>query len=346
MKITGYSDSLRITLNSGRDIGSLLKGVAVGDRVEAKIISRDGNVALLDIAGKRIRADFTAGIPAGSAVELILSEKSRSSAVFRLPTPGNASELPLLLKQYFMAGDKIPDRGMFAELWRLISGGRADLSEINLFLAGIKKDHLKEKNYSELINRLNFLKVPVQTLTDISLIAAMKLPAALFQAVLFFMEKAGKKHGFAAGDERIDDILHDIENLDDELFSDLLKLLAAPDTDDKGYGKFPVNDEGDFSGFEYIYTEDSFFLTFSLSQLGRISMLIRSEKGHTSISIGAENDRAVEMLEADSQELKKSLEQNGVSTGSVGFFNTKKVVDKLHVLCGDFQLKSGLDVKI
>ncbi len=333
-------------MNSGRDIGTLLKGISAGDRVEARIISREGNVALLDIAGKRIRADFTAGIPAGNIVELVLSEKSRSSAVFRLQVSGSASDLPLFLKQYFLAGDKVPDRGMAAELWRLVSANRSDLTEINLFLAGIKKDHLKEKNLSDLINRLKFLKVPGQTLTDISLAAAMKLPAAVFSAILFFMEKTGKKHGFTAGNERIDEILSDIEGLDDELFTDLLKLLVSPDRDDEGYGGFPFPEDGDFSEFEYVYKNDSFFMTFSLSELGRVSLLIRSESGHSAISIGAENDRAVSMLEAGSDELRSSLRQNGVETRAVSFFNTKKVVDKLHMLCSDFQLKSGIDVKI
>ena len=346
MKITGFSDSPRITLNSGRDIGSLLKGISVGDRVEARIVTREGNVALLDIAGKRIRADFTAGIPAGNTVELVLSEKSSAGAVFRLPASGGTPDLPVFLKQYFMAGDKVPDRGMIAELWRIVSGNRGSLTDINLFLSGIKKDHLKEKNFSDLLNRLNLLKVPGQTLTDISLIAVMKLPAAVFSAIIFFMEKTGRKHGFTADDGRIDEILHDIEDIDDELFTDLLKLLAAPGMDNEGYGEIPANEDGDFTGFEYIYKNGSFFMTFSLSELGRISLFMRTENGHFTLSIGAENDRAVEMLERDSEQLKSSLLLNGVEARAVSFFNTKKVVDKLHMLCSDFQLKSGLDVKI
>lgn len=346
MKITGFSDSLRITSGTGRDIGSLLKGISVGDHVEARIISREGNIALLDLAGKRLRADFTAGIPAGSTVELVLSEKSSTGAVFRLPDKAGSPDFPLFLKQYFMTGDRFPDRGTIADLWRLVSGHRADLAEINLFLAGIKKDHLKEKNLTDLINRLHSLKVPEQTLTDISLAAAAKLPATLYSAILFFMEKTGRKHGFTAGDDRIDEILRDIDGLEDELFTDLLKLLAAPDMDDEGHGVFHFPESGDFSRFEYVYNRDSFFMTFSLSELGRICLLIRSEGGHTDLNIGAEKDHSVEMLERDQEELRSLLRQNGDQVRTISFFNTKKVVDKLHKFCRDFQLKSGIDVKI
>lgn len=346
MKITGYGDSLRITSTTGRDIGSLLKGISVGDRVEARIITREGNVALLDITGRRIRAEFTAGIPSGNSVELELSGKNKSSAVFRLHVPGGASELPVFLKQYFMAGDKAPDRETAAGLLRLFSGKGADLTEINLFLAGIKKDHLKEKNFSDLINRLKFLKVPGQTLTDISLAAAIRLPAPVFSGILFLMEKAGRKHGFAAGDERIDEILHDMEALDDGLFTDLLKLLTEPVPENEGCGRFPVFDDGEHPGVEYVYKNGSFFMTFSLSELGRICLFIRSENGHTAISIGAEDDRPVEMLKMDSDALENLLRQNGAEIRMISFFNTKKVVDKLQMLCRDFQLKRGLDVRI
>ncbi len=346
MKITGYGDSLRITSGPGRDIGSLLKGISVGDRVEARIISREGNIALLDIAGKRIRADFTTGIPAGNIVELVLSEKNSTGALFRLPPRADASELPALLKQFFLAGDGVADRGTIAELWRFVSSNRAGLAEINLFLAGIKKDNLKENKISDLINRLKNLKVPLQTLTDISLAAAAKLPAPLFSAILYLMERSGRKQGLTAGDERIDEILGDIEVLDDGLFTDLLKLLAEPGPDKAGYGRFTLPGENESSGLEYIYRDNTFFITFSLSELGRLGLLIRSEKGHTAISIGAESDRAVEKLEANMDQLKQSLHQNGVATGQITFFNTKKVIDKLYMLCSDFQLISGLDVKI
>lgn len=346
MKITGYSDSLRITSGTGRDIGSLLKGISVGDRVEARIITREGNLALLDIAGKRIRAEFTAGIPSGNIVELELSGKSKNSAVFRLHVPGGASDLPVFLKQFFMAGDKIPDRETAAGLLRLLSGNRADITDINLFLAGIKKDNLKEKKFSDLINRLKILKVPGQTLTDISLAAAMKLPAAVFSSILFIIEKSGKKHGFTAGDERIDEILHDIENLDDELFTNLLKLLAEPVPENEGCGSFPFFEEGEIPGIEYVYKNDSFFMTFSLSEVGRICLFIRSDSGHAAMSIGADNDRAVETLKMDSEALEDLLRQNGAEIRMISFFNTKKVIDKLQMLCRDFQLKSGLDVRI
>ena len=346
MKIRGYGDSIRLTSIPGRDIASLLRGISPGDRVEARIISREGNIALLDIAGKRIRADFTTGIPAGNIVELVLSEKSRTGALFRLPPGADASELPALLKQFFLTGDRVADRATVAELWRLLTSGRAGLAEINLFLAGIKKDNLKENKISELVNRLKNRKVPLQTLIDISLVEAAKLPAPIFSAILYLMERSGRKQRLAAGDERIDEILKDIEVLDDRLFTDLLKLLTEPGPDKEGYGWFTLPGENESSELEYIYRDNTFFITFSLSELGRLGLLIRSEKGYTAISIGAENDRAVEEIEANINELKRALHKNGVDAGQITFFNAKKVLDKLYMLCNDIHLTSGLDVKI
>ena len=347
MKITGYSNSLRVTLNSGRDIGALLKGISVGDRVPARIVSREGNIALLDLAGRRIRAEFTGGIPEGNTVDLILSEKGKKSAVFRLPAADSTSRLTEFLKQFFMTGVKTADRAMIAELLRFISGKSTDLGEINIFLAGMKKDQPKEKKFSDLINRLISLNVPEQTLSDLGLMAAMKLPAPLFSAILFLMEKTGRKREFAADNERLDDILRDVEEwCDDGLFAQLLEFLAGPQMKGEGYGSLPFPGGEEFTGFDFIFKEDMFFMSFSLSALGRISLFIRMEKGRASLSIGAENDRAVAMLEKDYEELAGSLKRSGTEFDAIRFFNTKKVIDKLRVLCSDFQLKSGIDVKI
>lgn len=348
MKITGYGDSLSITLRSGRDLGSLLKGISAGDSVKAVIVSREGNIALLDMAGKRIRAEFTAGIPAENVITLILTEKNSESAIFRLVERESGKELQEFLKSNFLFSDKAQGREFIAGLARFLGKGSADLYSINLFLSGYKKDKEKESGITELINRLILRNVPGRMLNDLLLMAALRLPPPLLSALMYLMERNGKKTGIFASDPDSRGLSGAIEELpvEEGLYADILNLITGPGQDSNGYGDFPFPDGEGYARLDYIAQGDSLFLDFSLSALGRISALIRSGNNSVSIIIGSDRDDALKLLEEESRELVRSLNRNGIADATVSFHNTKKMIDKLRILCADSNNKSAFDIKI
>ncbi len=348
MKISGYSDLSSITLRAGRDIASLLKGVSAGDMVSARIVTREGNIALLDIAGRRLRAEFTGGIPAESTVNLVLAEKGKDFAVFRPAERLIDSGLEHFIRQNFFSFDPSHERGVLSELMRLLGRSGIDLMDINLFLSGIKKDKPKEDRLSDLINRLIGINFPKEALADLVLMASLKLSPGMLSLLAYVMERAGMKPGILHGDDGSEALNGFVEGLlpGDEFFNDILEMLISPDSGNEGYGGFPIPDGEGFSKFRYVTRGNELFMNFSLSALGSMNVFIKSVNRCFTVSIGCDREESVEALEKSSGELRRVMSENGIHETVIGFFSSKKMIDKLRELCVAFHEKSGLDLKI
>jgi len=75
MKVGDSGKTLSVNLKSSREISDVVRRLKIGDTVAAKIIKSQGNEAVIDINGKRLRADFINGVPDKKVIQLILTDK-------------------------------------------------------------------------------------------------------------------------------------------------------------------------------------------------------------------------------------------------------------------------------
>jgi hypothetical protein len=349
MKITG-NQGLFINISAGRESISLLKNVNPGDLISAAVIHREGHKALLEIGGKVITAEFTNGVPQDKIINLILTAKSSEKIVFTLKENETADKVFKHLSIFSMQPEEEFKKISLQNFARYINTGRSDLMDINLFLLGLKKDRGKEKKDVNLFRNLLQKGIPHQTLIDLSYILYSRYNPVLFQAYQFLLNITGKNSTlFKKNDpdsikEAIDTVCEYLE--DDTLdFSVMFDLLFDDHENNNLYGGIALPDNENFSNLEYVLLNNSIFLKFELSSTGIMEVFIRSDKESVLINFLSEKDDVIQFIEENEVVLKNMLEQKGIKKSIIGYYNTKKVVDKINLWCLNFYTKSKFNVK-
>jgi len=133
---------------------------------------------------------------------------------------------------------------------------------------------------------------------------------------------------------------------DDTDFSLMLDLIFDDDKNSGKYGELVYPDEENFSGIEYVLKGDSVFLNFELSALGELGVFVRSGKEQVVINFLSGKGETLQFIGENESVLKKMLEQNGVKKSLIGYFDSKKIVDKIKLWSLDFYMKSEFNVKV
>jgi len=350
MKITG-NHGISVNISTVRELGSLLKNINPGDSISANVIRSEGNKALLDLGGHVITAEFTNGVPREKTIELVLTSKNSEMVQFSLKENDPADKLFRFLSPFLLIHEDEVKQNSLQNLARFISTGKPDLSDINLFLLGLKRDERKDKNISSLFNRLLLKGVPFQTLVDLSYIVYSKYNPVLFAAYQHMLNIAGRKPLHAQREsmssfEDAAEFLCSIVKEDDTDFYLMLDLIFDEDKNREIYGELAFPDEDTFSRIEYILKENSIFLKLELSAAGQLGVFVKSEKEAVTINFLSGKDDFLVYIKEREDSLKEMLGDNGIKKSIIGYFDSKKIVDKLELWSLDFYTKSGFNIKV
>lgn len=349
MKISA-NQGISVNISAVRELGSLLKNINPGDSVSASLIRSEGSKALLDIGGKIITAEFTNGVPRDKIIELVLTAKSPEKIQFALKENDPSEKIMKFLLPFSILQEDDVKKSTLQNFARFINTSKPDLLEINLFLLGLKKDGQKEKNARSIFNHLLQKGVAFQTLVDLSYLIYSKYNPVLFMSYQYMLNLTGRKP-FNPGKENSSSFEDDMENLCNILsddvsdFSVMLKLIFDDHKNSEIYGDLIYPEDESFCGVEYIVKDDSVFLQFDLSAAGVLDVFIKSDKEQVLINFLSGKEEFLSFIKESERILKDMLEQNGIKKSVIGYFDSKKIVDKLELWSLDFYTKSGFNVK-
>jgi len=350
MKITGNS-GISVNISQVRELGSLFKNINPGDLISASVIRSEGNKALLEIGGRIISAEFTNGVPREKIIDLELTAKSQEKLQFALKGNETGNKIFNFLSHFSIMQEDDIQKSSLQNLARFINTAKPDLTEINLFLLGLKKDDRKEKNGASFFNNLLQKGVPLQTLIDLSYLIYSRYNPVLFMSYQYMLSMTGKKplqsknEDQKSFEEEIDNFCGILKD-DDRDFYIMLDLIFDEDVNSEIYGELAFPEDGHFSQIEYIMRGNSIFLKFELSSVGNISAFIRSGEELVLINFLSPKEEVLQFLEENESILKRMLEQNGVKKSVIGYFDSKKIVDKIDLWSLDFYTKSKFNVKV
>jgi hypothetical protein len=349
MKISA-NQGISVNISALRETGLLLKNIKPGDTVAAVILRSEGSRASLDIGGRVITAEFTNGVPAEKNIELVLTFKNAEKVQFSLKEGGFEDKIIKYIAPFSVMHDNEPDSNSLRSLARFIFTSKPDLADINLFLAGYKKDKQKDKSGSSFFNNILKKGVPFQTLIDLAYVVYSRYNPVLFAAYRNMLFLTGKKD-FNSGKRDLSEFENGMDSLfdamkdDDSDFSLMLDLVSDENKRREKYGELVFPEEESFSTVEYIINGDSVFLRFNLSTAGEVSVLVKTLKDTVLINFLVFKDDVLQFLEQNEKDLRQMLEQNGIKKTIIGYFDSKKVVDKIKLWSIDFHTKYGFNAK-
>ena len=348
MKITGNT-GVSLSISQVRELGSLLKNIHPGDSISAAVIRSEGNKAALEIGGRIITAEFTNGVPRDKIIELVLTAKTPDKIQFSLKENEVSDRIFRFLAPFALTHEEEIKNSSLQNLARFINLTKPDLTEINMFLMGLKKEEKKDKTGAAFFNHLLQKGIPFQSLIDLSYIIYSKYNPVLFMSYQYLLAMAGKKTFYFKNDDSlsIEDAMDDLCNAlkDDDLdFSLMLDLILDEHKNSEIYGNMAFPEDEDFSNIEYIIKDESLFLKFDLSS-GVLGVFVKSDKERILINFFLEKEEFLSFIKENDGVLKEMLERNGVKKSVVGYFDSKKIVDKIELWSADFYTKSGFNVK-
>jgi viroplasmin and RNaseH domain-containing protein len=190
-----------------------------------------------------------------------------------------------------------------------------------------------------------------QALVDLAYIIYSRYNPVIYRAFKYLLNITGKKTGFlhdedTASMKKTTDSLCNILNEEDTDFSVMLDLIFDDDKDNMSYGRMAVPDGEKFTDAEFVLHNESVFLKLDLSATGLLEVFVRSDKDSVLINFFTEKEDVLKFLEGSKDILKKMLEQAHVKKSTIGYYNSKKVVEKINLWCVNFYTKSGFNIKV
>lgn len=339
-----------INLSSAKEPDALIKNMNPGDSITASVIRSEGNKALLDIGGRIIKADFTNGVPKENSLVLVLTSKTHENIQFSLKDNDNSEKIFRILSPFSILNDDAAKNISLQNLGRFINNSKPDMMDINLFLLGFKKDEQKGKSNTLLFNHLLQKGISFQTLIDLSYIIYSKYNPVLFMSYQFMLAMAGKKalDSFKKSSLMLENTLDHLCKIlkdDTSYFSLMFDLLFDETKTREIYGEMVFPDDGYFSSIEYILNGNSVFLKFNLSATGILEVLIKSDFETVLINFLTVKEDLIPYLKENEGVLKNMLKQNSVKKSVIGYFDSKKIVEKIEIWSLDFNTKSEFNIK-
>ncbi len=348
MKVGDSGKTLSVNLKSSREISDVVRKLKIGDTVAAKIIKSQGNEAVLDINGKRLKADFINGIPDKNIIQLILTDKSSLNVVFKLADAGTHDSVSRLLQSFSLLSDSDTGKISLHSFIKYITSGNPDIFDLNLFLLGLRKGDKKISGQEKLFQMLMQKGLSLSSLNYINYILSSDTPFLLIMHLLNnFSEKKKSYPDEKEKDKAEKELLEILEQDDDgEITEKIIDLFIKNGTENPDYSEIMLPKEDGFVKIDYIIYNKSFLCTIDLTFLGEIDIIIKDHENFNEILLFTEKNEAELMLSENRKALTDLLELNNVKNAVIHVLNRKKMVDKLSLWASDFYTKSGFDVKV
>lgn len=347
MKVGESGKILSVNLKNNRGISEVVKNLKIGQTVSARIIKSQGNEAIIDINGKRLRADFVKGVPDKKVIQLILTDKSSLNVVFKLADAGSGDPFSKIFPSLTLFPKSEIENISLHSLVKFIASSAPDIFELNLFLLGLKKEDKKESGQDRFYKMLLGKGLSLSSIRYISYVLSANTPLVFishFINTLGWKKKDDEKE--KTGEEAEKEFLEILEQGGNEIVECAIEVFAKEAWNNPLYSSASVPYEEDFIEFDYIYYNDSFLCTIDLTFLGQIDIIVRDYNKVNEITFFPVKNETELYLNMGKNDLIDLLELNDIKNVVIHVYNRKKMVDKLSLYATDFYHKSGFDVKV
>ncbi|MCU0848242.1 MAG: hypothetical protein MUD12_10175 [Spirochaetes bacterium] len=311
-----------IRINARMGINGIFKKIGSGTVINAKILERlDGNHAILDVAGKRIRVEFTTGVPEGTQARIRYEGASGGTYIFKLlKFPDRETAISKFEAFFMMQPDEIirlhhPDLIRLME--RRISGFYELNSEI-IRMAGMRMK--KTKSPSRLMNSLVRLGLGREHAAVLSEIICGLKGGAVFLPLIDFLGYgsgfSGKKRQNEDKDMESDigEALESVEKIDAHhpdmrIMEELSGVLTQSEFSDGGllYGEYAYYDGDEFRPIKYMSHGGSWSVSVEFSGLGQVDILAKNAGKKANMTICCEPGRPFELLNENIKDLYSAV---------------------------------------
>jgi len=349
MKV-GPSDIIRISGKSA--VFSLLHSLKPGSEQNAKIIDRPGgNTAVIEIAGKRVRAEFLKGVPGSNSIVLKLDERSGNTLFFKIISPTGREGFIEKLSEFLVMEKHDISAKILPGLSRFLSGNIPGIFELNRFFLG---DRYRQSGHSltDLLNGLLKAGMSKEDLLFLSGLISMKSidPNPVLAVLNWIGRGKDTAQKFSEREKLKDDIdavLREVMGNNDKSIEIIIEIMLDSSRENSTihYAEIPYFDSGNFQCVQCIYGVESLIFFLDLSGLGVIELLIRLTGKDIYVSIFSGNDTVVDELNAKKDELSDALGRY-YSGAVVTVFKMKQVMDKIVEINSYYSINSAVDIKI
>jgi hypothetical protein len=350
--------TIRITGRAGT--ADIFAGIRKGSELTARIVERvRGHEAVLEIAGKKIHAEFLKGVPAGAMITLKLEDVKNNSFYFKQVDEGDTEAfVKQIMEATIFDADAVRKNILFS-IGAALSRNPAGIFELNALLLGqIQKEGKREDGLTRLLNHLLRLGVGKQAVSDLSfLLSGITVNAKSLRWLMLMpgLNKERLRKWASANNaeltEMINSILGEIDAVPGaEEKESLLRQIAAflkdpgARTGEYASGEFASSGEEELHPVRYAGREDSWVFSVDFSALGRIEILAKKTEGGNSLSIFCDRNDALDALKNDSGQLKRELALIDRNI-HINFFNTRQVINKIVEINSYYSLHSVLDIR-
>ena len=352
------SITIRITGRAGT--AELFAGIRKGSELTARIVERvRGHEAVLEIAGKRIHAEFLKGIPNDTMITLKLDGVKNNSFFFKLVDEGGTEEfVKQIMEATIFDADAIRKNILFG-IGSALSRNPAGIFELNALLLGhIQKEGKGEDRLTRLINHLLRLGVSKLAASDLSfLLSGIAINAKSLRWLMLMpgLDKDRLRKWATANNaqmtELVNSILGEIDAVQsaeekDSLIRQIAAFLKDPNARPGEYssGEFASYGEDELHQVRYAGKGNSWIFSVDFSALGRIDILAKKTEGGNSLSIFCDRNDALDALKNDYGQLQRELALIDRNI-HINFFNTRQAINKIVEINSYYSLHSVLDIR-
>ncbi|HNV46247.1 MAG TPA: hypothetical protein PLE73_06870 [Spirochaetota bacterium] len=350
-------DAIRIPAGGVRP--GQLSRLQAGDLVWGKIVQRSGpRQALLDVAGTRVSAEFTSGVPREGRVLLVLTGHDGNALLFSRVKKDDPRYYRDLFHLTVFDASRIGKKELGGILARLRDGA-GGLFELSASIARSRTG--KENSASRpggLLRALAALGVRDADLPETAfLLASLRnrhLAAA--RALLRGIGYGGAGDAVSAppgGDSAIDaaGLLRPIEDALDRdgdaprHLHDLLCAVLGDEDDALLEGEFAYEDDGP-RAVRYCAGEDGCVVSIELSRLGPVEVLVRRDGSALRCIISCDTEEARAALAEGADELHTTLQQVMNTAVRVDIYKRSEIAQKIIEINALSTIHSVFDARV
>ncbi len=352
-----------VTVSGEISSSASLRGLKPGSRIPARILERiSPSRALIEIAERRVKAEFTGGIPLETRLTLVLKNIDAGSLVFSLLRGDPQEALLLRLQQFTLLGPDAESIRALHSAGRQLDKTVRSVFECNLLLLLPEEAAVQKKpKIADILNKMAALGVSKELLAVFSYIFS-RIGGINLNYFMPFFRLIGIKARFRDVKEADREAETALEALADQLkglsrkqsdeasklIGELLEALGHAETPGLcgvRAGAIPYLEEGEFRQLRYLAAEASFMLELELSSLGRVGILARDIKGRMAITVFCEGEAAFQALEGGIRALERELSGNIQRGIAVVLYNGARAVQNIIEIYTSLMLDSVVDIK-
>ncbi|MDY6968669.1 MAG: hypothetical protein SVR08_08455 [Spirochaetota bacterium] len=363
MKIN--NNTIRI---SGKiSISDLLKDFQIGKKISASIVEKiDNRYAILNIAGKRVKAEFLQGVPYGDKVNLVLERKSDQLFIFKIIDNFNNKDYIEQLFRFSVFNQDDFDRNSLFTLSRYLKDGVPNIFNFNsLFLKIYYKEQFVQNDIVNLLNNLIKLGISKENLLffstflsfikgfNIDYLSSILISLGMDNYIISEYRKYFKDEKLLK--EKLNKLLEDVNRLlvqkneGHEYLEKIIDILLPNDSSNKNNifeGEIPyyINDE--FRAIKYICYDKSFILLIQLTDLGIVEILFKDFSNFIRIDIFCTKETSLMALQNRIDLLYERLRSTINKKFNINLHNSQNIIEKIIEINSFRLLNKTLDFKV